>query len=315
MTSDVFWAVLGISVSVIFGVLGIYLTLRSRYPGKITFVNEQTIELFDSVGNTIEKLEVTYDNSEVNQNLVLLNGSFINSGKSDITVDMVEKPIHLSLPAGYKWLSGSMVQSDVDAELTLVDDRTIAISTGLFRKNEFVRFHALAQLPDSEDEKSNSKKLKDSLTFSHRITNTANIDECEVDQTKANKKYFRRRILPILAFVLIAVGSVGFQVSKGFPHKMTYLFDVNGVTEQVQIKVIDNKTVDVHSLVSDFESEMLFSDFVARTLDTPKLEKASNGWLALVLLGAQVLMFLVMLSMPTYEYYRNKRLLKTLGLC
>lgn len=314
MNSDVFWAVLGISVSVIFGVLGIYLTLRSRYPGKITFVNEQIIELFDSVGNTIEKLEVTYDDSEISQNLVLLNGSFINSGKSDITIDMVEKPIHLSLPAGYKWLSGNMVQSDVDAELTIVDDRTIAISTGLFRKNEFIRFHALAQLPDSEGEKSNAKKLKDSLTFSHRITNTANIDECEVDQTKANKKYFRRRILPILVFVLIAVGLIGFQLYKGLPHKMTYLLDVGGVTEQVQVKVIDNKTVDVKSLVSDFESEMLFSDFITRTSGTPKLEKASNNWLSFILLGVQMLMFIIMLFIPSYEYYRNKRLLKTLRL-
>ena len=59
MPLEIFGSVLGISISVIFGVIGIYLTIKSRYPGQITFVNEQTIELFDAVGSTVDGLSVT----------------------------------------------------------------------------------------------------------------------------------------------------------------------------------------------------------------------------------------------------------------
>jgi hypothetical protein len=82
--SGTIWSIIGIFISVIFGLIGIYLTIRSKYSGRVTFVNEQTIELFDAIGNSLDKLAVTYNGSAVNENLVLLNGAFINSGKFDI---------------------------------------------------------------------------------------------------------------------------------------------------------------------------------------------------------------------------------------
>lgn len=130
-------------------------TIRSKYSGRITFFNEQTIELFDAIGNSLDKLAVTYNGSAVNENLVLLNGAFINSGKFDITKDMVEQPITITLPEGYKWLTGRIVDSNVKAEFIQVDDNNVSISTGLFRCGEYIRFHALAQLSETGKDVSN----------------------------------------------------------------------------------------------------------------------------------------------------------------
>lgn len=102
--------------------------------------------MFDAIGNSLDKLAVTYDGAAVNENLVLLNGAFINSGKFDITPDMVEQPITIRLPDGYKWLTGRVIDSNVKAEFIQVDKNNVSISTGLFRCGEYIRFHALAQL-------------------------------------------------------------------------------------------------------------------------------------------------------------------------
>jgi len=182
---EIFGSVLGISISVIFGVIGIYLTIKSRYPGQITLVNEQTIESFDAVGSTVDGLSVTYYGQEIKDNLVLLNGAFINTGKTDITTSMVEQPITLKLLDGYKRLSGKVVQSKVESKLVPINSNTISISTGLFRCGECVRFHALAQLPDNKNGVSNARNLKKSIEFKHRITNTRSINEESIYQTQA----------------------------------------------------------------------------------------------------------------------------------
>ena len=92
------WSIVGITVSAGFGVWGIYLAIRHRYPGRITFVTEQLIELFDDIGNTLPGLSVVYNNEEVSKNLVLLNGALINTGSIDISPSNIEKPISLRLP-------------------------------------------------------------------------------------------------------------------------------------------------------------------------------------------------------------------------
>ncbi len=314
MSSEIIWSILGVSVSVIFGLIGVYLTVKSRYPGKITFVNEQTIELFDSIGNSLDGLAVSYDGEQVNENLVLLNGAFINSGKTDITKDMVEKPIALKLPDGYKWLTGKVVKSNIDAELNLIDDNTITISTGLFRCGEYVKFHALAQLPENTDDVSNSKKLKESISFHHRITNTRKIDETEVQPLAASKKELKRRGIPFALILLVMVGAFSFSLYSGLPKTMVYKYPVsNGVIESVTVKTTSGDTVEVSSIETEFEIEEPFEEFIGKVRGTPSLG-APTGYFRLIFIVAfQLLLVGGMLSMLLFDFTKNRRLLRIIN--
>ncbi len=206
------WSIVGITISAGFGIWGIYIAIRHRYPGRITFVTEQIIELFDDIGDTLPGLSVTYNNDEVSKNLVLLNGALINTGSIDISQSNIEKPISLRLPDDFKWLNAKIINtsSDLNANVEITEDGNIVFDVGLFRKKEYIRFHALAEVPLGEADKlkSSSKLLSNAISFYHRITNTRKIDTSELDVI--SKRRFRRFLIPVAMIFLVGVGMLIF---------------------------------------------------------------------------------------------------------
>ena len=255
-------------------------TIRSKYSGRITFVNEQTIELFDAIDNSLDKLAVTYNGSAVNENLVLLNGAFINSGKFDITKDMVEQPITITLPEGYKWLTGRIVDSNVKAEFIQVDDNNVSISTALFRCGEYIRFHALAQLPETDKDVSNSERFKKAINFEHRIVNTKSIKETETHSQKDIFKTLKKKGIPLFLMLLATSGIFGFVIYERIPKVLVYSYAVSKSNiEQVQFKSTNNDLVKVISNESEFEIEQPFSDFMERTIGVPTLSDQKDNYI------------------------------------
>ena len=314
MESGTIWSIIGIFISVIFGLIGIYLTIRSKYSGRVTFVNEQTIELFDAIGNSLDKLAVTYNGSAVNENLVLLNGAFIKSGKFDITKDMVEQPITITLPKGYKWLTGRIVDSTVKAEFIQVDDNNVSISTGLFRCGEYIRFHALAQLPETDKDVSNSERFKKAISFKHRIVNTKSIKETETHSQKDSFRTLKKKGIPLFLMLLTTSGIFGFVIYEGIPKVLVYSYVVSkSNVEQVQFKSTNSDLVKVTSNESEFEIEQPFPDFIERTIGVPTLSDQKDNYIFYILLPIYILIILILFLNQVFEYYRNRRLLKILG--
>ena len=171
-------------------------------------MTEQLIELFDDIGNTLPGLSVVYNNEEVSKNLVLLNGALINTGSIDISPSNIEKPISLRLPIEFKWLNAKIINtsSDLAANVEINEDGNIIFDIGLFRKREYIRFHALAEVPLGETDKlkSSSKLLGNAISFYHRITNTRKIDTSELDVI--SKRRFRRLLVPLAVMILMGVG-------------------------------------------------------------------------------------------------------------
>lgn len=312
------WSSIGIAVSAIFGIVGIYLTIKSRYPGRITFVNEQMIELFDSVGNSLDKLALTYDGNSINEHLVLLNGAFINSGKTDIEPGMVEKPITLILPEGFKWLTAKLVKSASNANLEVLDEKNISINTGLFRCGEYVRFHALAQVPeDKKSEKSISKRLRDALKFEHRITNTKSINETDVKNKITSKKELKKRGIPYSIMLVLTIVLAIYSIYTGIPKSVVYPYSADGnKIEYVRLKTnAHDEQVEIKSVESNFEKEMAFVDFLKGINGVPKLEKQEKKTtiIFLLMIGTQVLLITGILGVHVYEYLRNRKILKIIG--
>src|SRR3989304_3241226 len=88
----------GIIVSVIFGAWSVIVTFRTRAFGEITFFVERTIALVDSIAGRIPELSIFYRGNPASINLVLLRGTFVNTGTRDIAPNMVETPLSMQLP-------------------------------------------------------------------------------------------------------------------------------------------------------------------------------------------------------------------------
>ncbi|WP_417319530.1 hypothetical protein [Emcibacter sp.] len=307
------WGILGIAVSLVFGVVGIILTIKSKYSGKITFINLQTIELFDAIGSSLEKLAVTYDGTNVSENLVLLNGAFINSGRTDISGEMVEKPLTLKLPEGYKWLTGNVVESEANARLSIVDDTSMELSTGLFRCNEYLKFHALAQLPVEDGEKSSSRRFRDALSFDHRISNTKPVEVAVFQPQEKIRENLKRVIVSALVPLMVIIGFVASDFILGKPNEIIFSYNTGPDTvEQTRVTPTRNTTVKLESLTGDFRQEVPFGEFVSNLSGAPVLMSRKWDLTEIILVSLVSLFILYSVFGAVVEFVKNRRLLRIL---
>ncbi|TSA47523.1 MAG: hypothetical protein D4R56_02065 [Deltaproteobacteria bacterium] len=144
-------AVVSIAATVVLGVWGIYLMIKRKYPGQITFVQESCLGLFDSIVKNMPELSVQYQGTPVGEGLVLLKGAFLNTGSKDISESMVVEKVSISLPENFRWLTAKVVSTSPKVQAHVaVSDSSVVLDTGLFRCREYVSFEALAIVPTED---------------------------------------------------------------------------------------------------------------------------------------------------------------------
>ena len=231
----------GILVTVVFGILSVlfyiypptYLIRRNRYPARITFVEHICLDLFDSIVLNIPGLRLTYNDQEVGEDIVLLNGYLVNTGWKDITQGMVEECLSLVLPTDYKWLKtvASSPYTEVSAELAS-DDHELVFHTGLFRQEEYIEFTALVQVPSRKQVSSDGEggtaahRLRRDMSFRHRISDMQSIEERSLEHPSISKHRYvvkgpvrisRRSLLVLLGAVPLGVLALALWVISLLP--------------------------------------------------------------------------------------------------
>lgn len=169
--------IIGVIISLIFGVVGIYLAVRKQqYPGEITFIKESIVSLFGEIVEHIENLQITYKTQPIQRNLVLLKGHLLNTGSIDITQEKVKGNLTAILPEGYRWLESKIIatSSGLESNLSIYQENELSFDLGLFRRDETISFQALAQIPPAENEKKISDLFDKVLIWHHRIAETKN---------------------------------------------------------------------------------------------------------------------------------------------
>lgn len=79
MSTNTFLTLLSIAALILTGVT-IWLAIRRRYPGQITYLEESCIGLFDSIVRNLPDLKVLYKSDPVSENIVLIKGYIMNTG-------------------------------------------------------------------------------------------------------------------------------------------------------------------------------------------------------------------------------------------
>src|SRR6266571_1518977 len=129
-------ALAGILATIVFGVWGLVIVLRRRYPGQLTYVKEPYIGLFDSIVKNLPELAVLYNHAPVGQGLVLVKGAILNTGSKDITDSMVEQRLAFALPSDFRWLTAKIVGTSGNVKASLaIQDSSLVFASGLFRCN------------------------------------------------------------------------------------------------------------------------------------------------------------------------------------
>lgn len=312
---------IGILASIIFGIWGIYYTIKQRYPGQITFIKEQTIALFDTIVKNLPELSVLYKGAAVSPNIVLIRGALVNSGKKDISPTMVEKPITISLPEKYKWITAKVISTseNVQSDITLRDERTLEVNNSLFRCKEYICFQALAEVPSDEknhqkDDMPIKEELGDSLSFSHRIEDTREIEKIELKEegniTKRLKRYILYSIVGAIVFIVFLI----VILIRGVPGQFVYSIktDKNEIIKAT-VKPLQDNTVRVTGIDNPYNIIMPVNEFFANCKETPQIKTDKWFAVAFIIMFGYVLIPLIMLIYRYREYKINKRLRRMLS--
>ncbi len=317
--------VLGVGISLLFGAWGVYLALVRRYQGRVTFVSEQTIGLFDAIVKNLPDMAVLYKNIPVSPNVVLIRGSLVNTGTKDISPSMIERPISLGLPTGSNWLSASVVTAsqNVKASVRVSEPCVITFDNGLLRRNEFIRFQAVAELavPHSPSGRSVTgspeESLKNSMKFDHRIEDTDSVKSFELWPTKGFGRRFGLYFTMVGAglFVMILMGIAAPKLA--FFNAIACDFAV-GDSKPMRVIVRDMRTdsVNVRALEGKFAATMTPAEFFARCRGNPMIVRDRTFTVAVIVATSLIYILLpsILICLRLRDYWTNRKLRQLLGL-
>lgn len=322
MSPSTILAIIGTLATVVLGTFSIYLAIKRRYPGRITFVVEDSIGLFDSIVRNLTELAVLYKGEPVRKNLVLLKGFLVNTGTRDITDSMIEDKLEARLPEGYKWLTGKVVasSSNVRAEATRIDDQRLRFDVGLFRCDEFIRFEAVVEVPleeatDGPARRQPGDALKEVLTFTHRIADTRRVNHEESpDVSRLGLVYG----VILLLIPLLLVPFFWFTTEPVAFKQLTYLLKTNDKVVEVRLVAQNDGSLKLEGIDQPYNEVVSPSDlFPKHNLEpivTPARRTRSPKRTFLLLGGVLELLALLMFFLTQGDYLRGRRMAKRLGL-
>ena len=185
----------GIAATIIVGAWAIFLTVRYSRKVGIAYVEDSCLSLIDDITQGIADLEIRFRNSPVSHNLVLLKGYIMNTGKRDISPEMVETQLRLVLPEGFEWIDCQITDhsKDLKIQVATLMAESIEFDFGMLKTKEYFKFDALAMVPidDRDTEKaavrSPNIKLRKALRFDFRIVDTHDIQKIRTRDLESSK--------------------------------------------------------------------------------------------------------------------------------
>ena len=312
----IFLAAISVVATVIFGVIPLY--KKFRYPAKITFVKESTINLFDSIVKNLQDLKMTYKENPVSQDLVLIKGAILNSGSKDITKTMIEQPLELNIPTGYKWLTAKIISTakNVKAGATIKNDQTITFELGLFRCKEYIHFEALAECP-AETSKTkpypDRKNIEEAMVFIHRIADTDKVDSKRILPETKPKKRISYVLFPIAVVVLV---TTMLFFSKEMFLQLSYAYKVDtGKTIEVMVSPKSNGTFLIKGISERYSKVVTPDEFFKQCDAKPEIiidRKSKHMFIFLSII--YILLPIGMYCRTYFKSSQNKKLKRMLSM-
>jgi hypothetical protein len=314
-------AVGGILVTVVFGVWGIVIVIRRRYPGELTYVKESYIGLFDSIVKNLSELAVLYNGEPVGQGLVLVKGAILNTGSRDITESMVEQRLSFALPADFRWLTAKIVGTSTNVHASLeIQESSLVFATGLFRCREFLRFQAIAEVPihvagAGKRGETIEARLERAISITHRIADTQKVASLELPSTGQGKRRVWRYLGMALGITAVVGITFGITLFKGIPAETHFVvIDTKGLPHDVRTTVRLDGTMTLKGVGDDYRKQVTVDEFFTQCPMRVKVALSSEIK-PLALAGLVYIIFPWALCLYAYrEHKRADRLRRLLGI-
>jgi hypothetical protein len=159
-------------VTITFGIWAVYLAVRYRSQGRIVFIQESCLGLFESIIKNLPDLKILYKEKPISENLALLKGFLLNMGHRDISPGMVEEKFSIILPSGFRWLEAKIISAPSKVATIEVLDDALVFDFGLLKHYQYISFEALGEVPARSFKNLETRRVLDGIARSIIPANT-----------------------------------------------------------------------------------------------------------------------------------------------
>lgn len=303
--------ILGIIITIIVGIIGIILSLKNKYKGKLDLIIDNNTDLYDSVVKNIEDLKILYKNKPIEENMYLLKMFLINSGEKDLSKEMIEKNPVIDFGVNSIIHNTKVISKSSDLSIEpKIENNSIIIENGLIRCREYLYFETLVE--------TDKKNPEDIINFNYRIS------DFEVPKPKTKSNLNTNISILTSVFIGILIGVIP-SLFYSNPLKIDkYNLDVEVSTSDKIIELSyfdyysaykDNKGIpktileEIESKAKYIEEKYNYFDFIFKSKPTEfvinkyKIEFIYQQYLTIIFTFSIVVLLLIIL----WQYYKNKR--------
>jgi len=185
-------------------IISFFLARRFRNRTALEFYPIQFYSLLSKAAHKLD-IQVSYQDKEIKNNIVLFRGGLRNIGNTDISRDAIHKPLRVILDEDFYVLSArssSEDSNDSNAEISVFDISIIEFNWELLKPKEIIEFEALLEFKGSKIELQYFVKK---LTLQHRISGLRSVlkkDSSLKDRFKNRRQFYIASIIYFLIFIL-----------------------------------------------------------------------------------------------------------------
>lgn len=313
--------VVGLVLSLIFGVYSIWFNKKSNKKVSLGIEKKECYSLFKSDINRLN-IDVIYSGKSIENFLVLFKGVIRNNGQTDIDKNRIYKPIQIKTKSNYKWLEFSVSANPEGASVALskTNDQTLELNWDLLKKNEFIEFESVIEIPQNSEIDEISDDFYNGLTFDFRITDLNSIDKLTEIYSKERKT--KRLIQKLyLMGIFMTVCGLFIMFSHKLPENIGFLKPVPIIKYNIvsqadtivtQIKTTTKSQIEIQLNEITVEKEIDDFNKEFRVLNIHSLEFIdSTFWLKELMGGIYILCGILAFSL-IYLKRRNYRLRRVL---
>jgi hypothetical protein len=254
--------ILGIIITLGFGGYSIWVYKKSKKKVSLEFRNKECYSLFREDVNRLN-IELIYNNTALNNTLILLKAKLINNGHVDIDKNRIYTPLKIISSDIYNWLEATVTSAPKGAKtsIELLSGQEVELNWDLLKQNEYVEIEALVEIVgelEKEDEKGTD--FYNNLSFDYRITDLNSIQkEKQISNSSRSRDIFKKttKLMGILTIIIgVVLLSLEFFPKLNFMEKQVVSYAINKDNNEL-VTIISSKNPNEITLTIDGNTEKI----------------------------------------------------------
>ena len=187
---------------VLSAIIAFFIAKWQMKKNKIVHFSINSYDIGKGLSNEFPEFQLHFGGEGLADNVMVLKGGFMNTGRNDINALKGDADIKIILPEGCRIKAVKVLPSTDDLIVNANQDKENVINFGireLFKSNEYFKYTAIIETTKEIED------IFDNLKFQHRILNTEKIQDTYIGLQRKYRKYRRVKMVLLFSFLLLCL--------------------------------------------------------------------------------------------------------------